>query len=233
VLLRGRTGERVVHDTARAETRFLPASTFKVANALIALETGVSEGAEFSLSRDPLAAPRQAWWPDAWNREHTMRSALTGSVVWYYQEIARRIGADRMREHLLRFEYGNGDLSSGIDRFWLEGGFGISANEQVEFMRRFHQGELGVSRRSTRVVREMLVLEEGDGYRLSGKTGWAGFGEPDAPQLGWLVGYVERGDEVAYFALNLDLRTPADAAARLSITRGILTELGLLPGDAR
>src|SRR5690606_907372 len=103
VLLDLRTGERVVHDAERARTRYVPASTYKIPNTLIALETGVASGADFALAWDSTTAPRESWWPDAWARDHTLRTALPASVVWFYQELARRIGAERTRDYLERF----------------------------------------------------------------------------------------------------------------------------------
>jgi beta-lactamase class D len=228
VLLDGQAGRLVVHDSARAWTRFLPASTFKIPNTLIALETGVASGPDFTLAWDSVMVPRQGWWPGSWARDQTLRTALPASVVWYYQELARRTGPERMSEYLARFGYGNEDISGGIDQFWLTGGLGISPVEQVEFLRRFYFGELGVSERSTRIAKELLVLEETPAYRLSGKSGWAGLGEPGTPQVGWLVGYLERGDDVYFFATNIEIRTNADAAARLGVTKAVLRELGLL-----
>lgn len=228
VLLDAQTGRTVRHDPERAATRFLPASTFKIPNTLIALETGVATGPDFALAWDSAAAPRQAWWPGVWARDHTLKSALPASVVWFYQELARRTGPERMQGYLDRFGYGNREISGGIDQFWLTGGLRISPEEQVEFLRRFYFGELGASERSTRIVKELLVLEETPGYRLSGKTGWAGLGEVGVPEIGWLVGYLERGAEVYFFATNIEIVTNADAAARLSITKAILRELGLI-----
>src|SRR5690606_25194157 len=119
---------------------------------------------------------------------HTLRTALPASVVWYYQELARRIGAERMQAYLDRFEYGNRDISGGIDRFWLDGGLAISPVEQVRFLERLYRGELGVSEETTALVKELLVLEETPTFRLSGKTGWAGLGTEGAQEVGWLVG---------------------------------------------
>lgn len=228
VLLDAQTGRTVRYNPERARTRFLPASTFKIPNTLIALETGIASGPDFPLARDSTVAPRQAWWPAVWIQNHTLRTALPNSVVWYYQDLARRIGAERMQAYVDRFGYGNRDISGGIDRFWLTGGLRISPNEQVEFLRRFYNAELGVSERSTKIARELLVLEETPEYRLSGKSGWAGLGEPNAPQIGWLVGYLERGNEAYFFATNIDVRTSEDAGARLAITKAILGDLGLL-----
>jgi beta-lactamase class D len=222
------TGRTVHHNPARARTRFLPASTYKIPNTLIALETGVASGPDFPLAWDSTVAPHQAWWPAVWTQDHTLRTALPNSVVWYYQELARRIGAARMQGYVDQFEYGNRDISGGIDRFWLTGGLRISTEEQVAFLRRFYFGALGVSERTTRITKDLLVLEETPTYRLSGKTGWAGLGDPSAPQIGWLVGYVERDGQVHFFATNIDIETAEDAAARLSITKAILRDLGLL-----
>ncbi|HYW08740.1 MAG TPA: penicillin-binding transpeptidase domain-containing protein [Longimicrobium sp.] len=228
VLLDARTGRTVRYNPERARTRFPPASTFKIPNTLIALETGIASGPDFPLARDSTVAPRREWWPAAWTRNHTLGTALSNSVVWYYQELARRIGPERMQARVDRFGYGNRDISGGIDEFWLTGGLRISPDEQAEFLRRFYNGELGASERSTQTAKTLLVLEETPEYRLSGKTGWAGLGDPNAPQVGWLVGYLERGKEVYFFATNIDIRTSEDAKARLAITKAILGELGLL-----
>jgi beta-lactamase class D len=225
VLLDAQTGRRLRSDPERARTRFLPASTFKIPNTLIALETGVAPGPDFALSWDAKAAPREAWWPESWARDHTLQTALPASVVWFYQEIARRIGLDRMQSWLNRLDYGNRDISGGIDQFWLRGGLRISPDEQVDFLRRFYSGKLPVSERSTRIVKDLLVLEETPAWRLSGKTGWAGNVQP---QIGWLVGYLERGKDVYFFATNIEIRKDEDRNARLAVTKAILRDLGLM-----
>lgn len=223
VLLEPKTGRTLRHNAGRTGTRFLPASTFKIPNTLIALETGVVDGPGFPLAWDPSVAPRRDWWPATWARDQTLRTALPASVVWYYQELARRIGPARMQVFVRRFGYGNMDISGGIDRFWLTGALRISPDEQVQFLRRFYFGELGVSERSTRIAKELLVLEQTPTHRLSGKTGWA-----DEAGIGWLVGYLERGDDVVFFATNIDVEAPEDLAARLPITKAILRDLGWL-----
>ncbi|MBQ5949811.1 class D beta-lactamase [Massilia sp. ST3] len=231
VLLDGQSGELRRHAPDRAARRFLPASTYKIPNTLVALESGVAGGKDFGLAWDSVRTPRQPWWPAAWARDHTLESALKHSAVWYYQEVARRVGPARMQSYVDRFGYGNRDLSGGIDRFWLTGGLRISADEQAAFLRRFYFEKLGVSARTTRLAKEMLVLEETPDYRLSGKSGWAGLGEEGQPQLGWLVGYLERKGEVHFFALNLDIARPQDAGARMAIVKAVLRDHGLLPAQ--
>ncbi|MEH6436353.1 penicillin-binding transpeptidase domain-containing protein [Massilia sp. DD77] len=228
VLLDGQSGALRRHAPDRAARRFLPASTYKIPHTLVALETGLAEGKDFGLAWDSVRTPRQPWWPAVWARDHTLESALKHSAIWYYQEVARRVGPARMQSYVDRFGYGNRDLSGGIDRFWLTGGLRISADEQAAFLRRFHAGKLGLSARTTRLAKEMLVLEETPDYRLSGKSGWAGLGEEGQPQLGWLVGYLERKDEVYFFALNLDIKRPRDTGARMAIVKAVLRDFGLI-----
>jgi len=228
VLLDGQTGAFQRHDEARAAQRYLPASTYKIPNSLIALETGEAKGKDYEIEWDSKRAPRQPWWPAAWAQNHTLESALQNSAVWYYQEIARRIGPERMQAYVDRFNYGNRDISGGIDKFWLTGSLRISANEQVEFLRRFYVNQFGLSERTVQMTKDMLVLEQTPDYRLSGKTGWAGFGEPGATQTAWLVGYLERQGGVFYFAVNVDVKKSQDAAARMKIVRGVFGDLGLL-----
>lgn len=229
VILDQQTGRVLRHNARRAQTRFLPASTFKIPNTLIALETGVATGPDFTLRWDSTIAPKQEWWPAAWSEDsHSLQTALPNSVVWFYQELARRIGPDRMTRYLDRFGYGNGDIGGGIDRFWLTGALRISAEEQLEFLRRFYFGQLEVDPRSTQIVRELLLLAETPTYRLSGKTGWADPGGAEPESIGWLIGYVERGADVHFFAMNIDIRENRDAAARMTITKEILQALGLI-----
>lgn len=228
VLHDAQTGRTLCHDTQRADMRYSPASTFKIPSTLIALESGVARGPDFFLPWDRKAVPPQSWWPAAWAQDHTLHSALKHSVVWYYKELARRAGQERMQSYVDGFDYGNRDISGGIDGFWLSGGLRISSEEQVDFLQRFYSGKLGISERTMRLAKDMLVLEETPDYRLSGKTGWAGLGEP-GQQIGWLVGYLEREGRVYSFALNIDIRKDKDAALRMSITKAILKQAGLLP----
>jgi beta-lactamase class D len=228
VLFDVQTGRTLCHDPQRARIRYSPASTFKIPNTLVALETGVANGPDFFLAWDRAAVPPQSWWPSVWSQDHTLRSALKHSVVWYYRELARRTGQERMQSYVDRFHYGNRDISGGIDGFWLSGGLRISAEEQTDFLQRFVAGKLDLSERTTRLAKDMLILEDTPSYRLSGKTGWAGLGEAEQ-QIGWLVGYLERNGQVYPFALNIDIEKAEDAAARMTITKNILRHVQLIP----
>ncbi len=199
--------------------RFLPASTFKILNSMIALETGVITDENQVIKWDGTRYDIPAW-----NQDHTLKSAIQNSVVWFYQELARRVGKEKMQQYVTAAGYGNQDISGSIDTFWLEGGLRISADEQVEFLKRFYSRELPFSERSMNITQEILVLDQTDTYRLSGKTGAV---QRVAPNIGWFVGYLETKGNVYWFATNLNGGADANGVKAQEITRDILQGLGL------
>ncbi len=203
---------------------FIPASTFKIPNTLVALETGVIRDERFTLRWDG-TAQRVA----AWQHDHDLASAIRDSVVWYYQEVARRVGVQRMQRFVDAFGYGNRDLGGGIDRFWLDGALRISPYEQVEFLRRLRRGELPVSGAHARLVQRLITREERDGVVLRGKTG---LGVQGDRAVGWLVGLVERGrDSFAYAMLVVAPRAAVNRVAPLRelLARRYLARYGAIP----
>ncbi len=222
-LLYDRNEDRYVrYRPERCRQGFLPASTFKIFNSLVGLETGVIADEDFVIPWDGVERRIASW-----NEDQDLRTAIRRSTVPYFQELARRAGEERMRFYLERENYGNGDLSAGIDRFWLEGGFRVSQEDQIEFLKKLYSGELAFSRRSMEIVKKIIVLRETADYRLRGKTGWTWQGELE---IGWLVGWVERDDNVFFFATNLESRDEnfAMGSARKTVTYGILEDLGIL-----
>jgi beta-lactamase class D len=217
VLLAAHDDTALVHNPARADREYLPASTFKVPNSLIALETGAvrDENEVFKWDGQQRPVPE-------WNKDHTLRSAIAASVVWVYQEVARRIGPARMKEWVDRIGYGNRDISGGIDQFWLSGGLRITARQQIDFLRRLRADDLPFSARTRSIVKDILILERSEAWVLRGKTGLSGLG-PGA--VGWFVGWVERGDRAWFFASNMEVKE--DTAVRRAIPRQILSDLGL------
>ncbi|MCG3121142.1 MAG: Beta-lactamase OXA-10 [bacterium] len=216
------------HNEKRCAERFSPCSTFKIPNALIALETGVVPDENFTIKWDSVKTPRQNFVSPMWARDHDLRSAMRYSVVWYFQEVARRVGASNYKKYLQQFEYGNRDIAGGSDRFWLSNSLQISANEQIKFIRKFYSGKLGLAKRTTDVVKSIIILEQTAQYKLCGKTG-AG-PQANGKMLGWLVGYVETPDNVYFYALNFDGENfQAVAAKRLNLAKALLKELKVLP----
>ncbi|MDQ2075901.1 penicillin-binding transpeptidase domain-containing protein [Marinimicrobium sp. ABcell2] len=227
------SGQLIRHNPERAQQRFPAASTYKIPNALIAIETGVAKGPDHLIPWDGNIPADAGFWSSTWSKDHTLRSAMRTSAYWYYQEIAREIGAERMLAYLDQFDYGNQSIDGGIDAFWLHGGLRISPDEQVRFLERMYSGRLGLSERSFQLVRDIIVLEENPDYRLSGKTGTADV-TPNGELL-WLVGYVEREEDVWFYALNMEgehvWNKWGKPSARLVLVRAMLRELNVLPRE--
>jgi len=214
------TDTMLVSDEARAKKRFTPASTFKIANSLIGLDVGAVKDVDEVL---PYGGKPQRI--KAWEQDMGLREAIKISNVPIYQELARRIGLERMRAGVKKLDYGNMEIGSVVDRFWLDGPLAISAVEQTEFLSRLVAGKLPVSAGALSAVKEITLLEKTATYELHAKTGWF---VNKTEQLGWWVGWVERENKVYPFALNFDITKDDDAAKRVPIGRECLKALGKL-----
>ena len=211
----------IKYNLEKCNTGFLPASTFKIAHTLIAMELGIIPDTSFTLKWD--GTKRFA---DVWNKDHNLSSALKYSVVWYYEEIGKRVGNERMAEWLNKIEYGNKDVS-GTYPYWLRGNLRITPNEQMDFVKKFYFEEPPFKKENIKTVKQILELEQTENYKLTAKTGWADF---NGESIGWVIGYFETGDNTYLFVTNLtSTDTPKNfAALRLQITKEIFKELGLI-----
>jgi beta-lactamase class D len=208
------------HDPARAATRFIPASTFKIANTLIGLDAGAVANVDEVLPYGGKPQPFKTW-----EHDMSLRAAIKISNVPIFQELARRIGQVRMREGIARIGYGNGDIGSVVDRFWLQGPLKISAIEQARFLARLAQGQLPFPAAAQEQVRDIVELERGEGWILYGKTGRS---TAQTPDLGWWVGWVKKGDRIYSFALNVDLPPSSDPIVRINLGKSLLHAAGVL-----
>jgi len=174
----------------------LPASTFKITNSIIAIETAVVNN-EHTLFKWNGEERRLK----TWEQDLTFKDAFHFSCVPCYQGIARKIGAKKMIEYLDKLNYGNMKVNSGnIDMFWLEGESQITQFQQIDFLRRFYYSKLPIAKRTEKIMKKMMLIEENDQYKLSGKTGWS---IRNGNNNGWFVGYVETSNKVYFFASNI------------------------------
>ncbi len=180
-----------------AHSGFLPASTFKIPNSMIALESNV-------ISNDSTIIP----WDGnkkrfkIWEQDLTFRNAFHYSCVPCYQRIARNVGTDLMKTKLKEINFGNMTVdSSNLDMFWLEGNSRITAYEQIDFLERFNMGKLPIAKRTELMMKKMMVITENDTLVIRGKTGWS---NANSINNGWFVGYIEKKNDLYYFATNIE-----------------------------
>jgi len=162
--------------------------------------------------------------PD-WNHDQTLESAFKVSCVWCFQELARRIGAEKYRTYLHKLSYGT--LYEPFDEttFWLDGSLVISPIEQVEFLKKVYQRSLPFRITSYETLQQIMLVEQTPIFTIRAKTGWA---NRITPSIGWYVGYVETSNDAWFFATNIDISNAKDLAVRQTLTRQVLQEKGII-----
>jgi beta-lactamase class D len=203
----------------RLDSAFLPASTFKIINSMIALETEVIKDENEIIKWDSIDRGN-----DNWNRDQNLESGLKYSAVWFYQELARRIGEERMKYWVEASDYGNKNINGGIDVFWLRGDIRISSNQQIDFLKKLYFNQLPFSQKNQEIVKRIMIVDQTADYTIRAKTGWAARIDN---QIGWYVGYLEKGENVYFFTVNIDIKNSDDAAKRKIIVSKILDHLQL------
>ncbi|MBN2613068.1 MAG: class D beta-lactamase [Bacteroidales bacterium] len=215
--------EYIKYNPNLCDTGYIPASTFKIPNSLIALEENIIKDTNQIIKWDGHEWPNKPW-----NQDQTLKTAMKFSCIWVYFAIAEQVGTEKYQEYINSFDYGNKNLTGPPSRFWLSGLFRISANQQIDFLRKFYNYELPkISRQSIDIVKNIIVLEQTDDYRFSGKTGGGRLTETD--YIMWLVGYIEKDSTPYFFAMNFITNDfNKTIQARYEITKDILRELKLM-----
>ncbi|WP_158605989.1 penicillin-binding transpeptidase domain-containing protein [Taibaiella sp. KBW10] len=242
------------YNKLRCSERMSPASTFKIFNSLVALETGVALDEQMLIKFDGKTKfyrngkllkqgedTTGAFTMPEWNKDLTMTQAFKVSAVPYYQELARRIGIKEMQHFLDTVQYGNMNIGGVIDEFWLNDSLKITPDEQVGFMKRLYHDELPFSPRSQRIVKGMMLQETDGDYRLYYKTGWSS--QPGREDIIWVVGYAETVHRLKnpktnqiqaiphpyFFALNYSIPKNAQnvVETRKKLLHDLLTEVGI------
>jgi beta-lactamase class D len=214
-----RSGQTFIHDDARANHRFTPASTFKILNTLISLEEKAISGKD-----DVFKWDGHVYAISDWNRDQTLESAFKVSCVWCFQELARRVGPEKYRKYIRKSAYGELHEPFVETTFWLDGSLEISAMEQVKFLKRIYRRSLPFSPASYETLRQIMVVEQTSAFTMRAKTGLAG---KSKPQVGWYVGYMETIKDVWFFATNIEIHDEKDLPLRLNLTREAMQAKGV------
>ena len=206
-------GHFTIYDTTTYRKRFTPASTFKIVNSLIGLETGRISDENMVIPWDGVTRS----FPE-WNQNLNMTQAFEYSCVPYYQEVARRIGRDTMQFWLDTLAYGNKNCSGPIDSFWLNNTLQISPDEQLGLVKKLYFEQLPFQKRTQQIVKKVMLRESTDLYKLSYKTGWS-----SVENLSWIVGWIEENRRPYFFVLLVKAtKTNQDLPA---IRKKLLTDI--------
>jgi beta-lactamase class D len=207
------------------DSSFTPASTFKIVNSLIGIQTGRISDENMVIKWDSVVRNHPEW-----NKDLTMKEAFAVSSVPYYQEVARRIGSDTMKHWIDSLGYGNRDVSGPVDSFWLNNTLKVKPDEELGLVKKLYFDQLPFFHRTQEIVKKVMLREQNSNYQLSYKTGWGN--DENGNEIGWVVGWIEENKHPYFFVLNLE--SPDHhidmAAVRIRMLKAILTHFGFFNG---
>lgn len=224
-LLNNSDGTITVYNLGLDTTRMLPASTFKIVNALVSLQTGIATDENMMVKWDGITRPNKDW-----NKDLSLTDAFRVSAVPHFQSLARSIGMDTMKSFIDSLSYGNKTLTGPIDSFWLNNTLKISPDEQLGLMKQLYFDQLPFRASVQESVRKMMLQDDNTLYKLSYKTGW-GFDEKNN-NIGWVAGWIEENRHVYFFVTLVKSPDPAldMINVRMDITKDILKHFGFFEG---
>lgn len=203
------TGKFTIYNVPRyRDSSYLPASTFKIINSLIGLQTGVITDDSMIIKWDGVER-----WVKDWNKDLTMYDAFRVSSLPYYQEVARRIGKDTMQHWLNILHYAAGikdtayKIRTAIDSFWIDNSMKITADEQLYIVKNLYFRNLNPFFKTYQdMVKRAMIIEQNTHHTLAYKTGWGK--KENGNHLGWIVGWIEEDVHPYFFVLNIESSNP-------------------------
>lgn len=219
----------ILSDTVATRKETLPASTFKIINLLIALETKTisseNDIVKWPGSTDTI---KYDYRPNIYH-DISVKEAFEVSAGWAFIELAKKIGKDNYKKYLSLCHYGNLNLSQTDPDFWNFGAFGISPVNQVEFLKNFYEEKLLFSKRNIEIVKKVMITEQNADYTIHSKTGWT---RENDINTGWWVGYIENKNATYFFATRLlqdrNLNAPNFGNCRKEITKSVFRDLNII-----
>lgn len=227
---RGYEGSFVLYDLQRAEydiynkekstLRVSPNSTYKIYSALFALESEVISQSDNSMDWDGKEHAHQAW-----NKDQNLSTAMESSATWYFQQLDKKLQKKNIASYLAQIQYGNQDVSGGIENYWLQSSLEISPIEQVQTLQAFYTNQFGFEEENIQFVKDSIKLESKNNTALFGKTGTGTVNGDDVN--GWFIGYVETETNTYFFAANIESGHDATGSKAAEITKMILQDKGI------
>ncbi|WP_262554307.1 penicillin-binding transpeptidase domain-containing protein [Staphylococcus simulans] len=220
VLLNGKDQSYILYNETESRERYAPDSTFKLYLALFGFEQDVISQNNTEQKWDGKKYPFKEW-----NRNQDLKSSMSNSVNWYYENINRALSKDKVKDDLKKLKYGNQDIS-GKNSYWNESTLKISSIEQVQLLKKLDSNSLNYTEDSIRAVKNSLLIQQNDNYQLFGKTGTGIINHKE--KSGWFIGFVKTKGNTYYFATHLNDSDNANGKTAKKISEDILKEMGLI-----
>jgi beta-lactamase class D len=203
---------KILKEEGNCSKRYGPQSSFKIALSLMGYDAGILEDAThpnwpFKEGYDLfINVCKGAHNPHAWMRD---------SCVWYSRVLTQKLGMEKFKNYVTKFNYGNMDVSgdrgknNGLTNSWISSSLEISPSEQAEFLQKLIDKKFPVSEKAIEMTKKILFREElPGGWMMYGKTGNGNVlnsdrsANPDLQQ-GWFVGWIEKNDRKIIFVSHL------------------------------
>ncbi|WP_425339534.1 penicillin-binding transpeptidase domain-containing protein [Lentibacillus salicampi] len=204
----------------KSTLRVSPNSTYKIYSALFASESEVITRNDNSMKWNGNSYPYQSW-----NQNQNLFTAMENSVTWYFQQLDKKVQMKNIESYLDKIQYGNQNLSGGIEDYWLESSLKISPIEQVRTLKDFYTNQFGFDGKNIQFIKDAIKLETKDSATLYGKTGTGTVNGKNVN--GWFIGYVETENNTYFFATNIESDRHASGSIAAEITKSILYDKGI------
>ncbi|MCP3028696.1 BlaR1 family beta-lactam sensor/signal transducer [Halobacillus sp. A5] len=209
-----------IYNKDKSTLRVSPNSTYKIYSALFALESEVITPNDNFMKWNGQLYPYQSW-----NKNQNLYAAMENSVTWYFQQMDKMVQKKNIETYTERIEYGNHNLSGGIEDYWLESSLKISPIEQVQTLKEFYANQFGFDGKNIHYVKDSIKLETKESSTLYGKTGTGTVNGKNVN--GWFIGFVERENNTHFFATNIENDNQASGSIAADITKSILHNKGI------
>ncbi|MDP9838150.1 beta-lactamase class D [Neorhizobium huautlense] len=233
LIIDAKTGETILRK-GTCDQGFYPQSTFKLPLAMMGYDAGI-----LTSSTAPLWPYKAEYKRSKREQKDTMPQIwLSDSIVWYSQEITRKLGKKAFGDYVRGFGYGNMDVSGGpggtdgLTESWLSSSLKISPDEQVAFLKRFLDGKLPISAEAVEKTKNAAPTFKGNAdWHIVGKTGSgsmrnsAGKWDPNRP-IGWFVGWGHGQTRSVIFArLLVDTKRHTDKPISFTVRDSMIRDL--------
>lgn len=209
-----------IYNKDKSTLRISPNSTYKIYSALFALESGVITPHQTSMKWNGKTYPYKTW-----NQNQNLVTAMDNSVTWYFQRLDKKIQMENIQAYLDKINYGNQNVSGGIEDYWLESSLKISPIEQVQLLKAFYTNQFGFNKKNIQLIKDAIKLETKVNATLYGKTGTGTVNRKNVN--GWFIGYAETKNNTYFFATNIENDHHANGSIAAEITKSILENKGI------
>lgn len=214
-------GDKIISEGACSQ-KHSPASTFKIPLSLMGYNERI------------LLDELKPEWPykeeyqatrEIWKQSHNPTTWIKNSCIWYSRLITQALEMDKLKDYLAALNYGNQDVSgdkgqnNGLTHSWLSSSLAISPEEQVAFLEKLINLQLPFSLRAQILTKNILFIETlPDAWDFFGKTGSGYQLNKDGSrnldrQMGWFVGWLQKGDRKIIFAHYIEDQQKIDLSA--------------------